>query len=97
MAPNRRTALAGRTIDVFSREELTYRGSLVLPTQSKRIAVRGDSLIVIGERDDYPALSLLIFQRCDTERSGVVKVCTERTPYRPDGFVSQTESRRRDK
>jgi hypothetical protein len=57
-----RTALAGRTIDVFTRADLRYRGSLVLPQKAKRMAVRGDSLIVIGERDDYPTLSLLILR-----------------------------------
>lgn len=57
-----RTALAGRTIDVFTRDDLKYRGSLVLPQKAKRMAVRGDSLIVIGERDYYPTLSLLMLR-----------------------------------
>jgi len=56
------SALAERTIDVFSRADLKYRGSLVLPSKAKRMAVRGDSLIVIGERDDYPTLALFMLR-----------------------------------
>lgn len=63
-----RTTLAERTIDVFAREDLTYQGSLVLPTKAKRMTVRGDSLIVIGERNDYPTLALLILRPAKTSK-----------------------------
>lgn len=57
-----RTTLAGRTIDVFAREDLTYQGSLVLPSKARRMSVHGDSLVVIGERNDYPTVSLFILR-----------------------------------
>lgn len=57
-----RTRLAGRLLDVYSRGSLTYVGSLVLPTKARRFAVFGDSLAVLGERDYYPSMTLLLLR-----------------------------------
>jgi hypothetical protein len=52
-----RSPLRGRLLDIYSRADLSYRGSLVLPFRAERFAVRGDSLAVIGERDGIPVVA----------------------------------------
>jgi hypothetical protein len=55
-----RTAQRDRIIDVYRRTDLVYRGSLLLPDKSSRIAVSGDTLAVIAERDDAYLIQLFI-------------------------------------
>jgi hypothetical protein len=45
-----------RLLDFYGRDRLEYRGSLVLPYRASRIAVHGDTLVVIGDEDDEPVL-----------------------------------------
>lgn len=58
-----RTPLARRLLDVYRASDLAYQGSIVLPARATGIAVSGDTLAVIAERDDYPQLSVFILSR----------------------------------
>lgn len=55
---NGRDALAGRLLDVYRRADLAYEGTLVLPDRASRIAIAGDTLAVLAEREDLPLLQL---------------------------------------
>lgn len=59
---NGRTALRRRLLDLYRRDDLSYAGSIVLPFESTRLAVRGDTLAVIGEVDDYPVLAVFVLR-----------------------------------
>jgi len=54
------SALKRRLVDVYAREDLSYRGTILLPFLADRIATRGDTLAVIGEQDDALFLALLL-------------------------------------
>jgi hypothetical protein len=51
-----------RVLDLYRRDDLSYVGSLVLPMRAARIAVSGDTLAVLGERDDYPVVAVLLLR-----------------------------------
>lgn len=51
---------ARRVLDVFSREKLQYRGSVTLPFEATRIAIRGDTLAAIGEVDLHPVVAVFV-------------------------------------
>ncbi len=57
------TRQAGKLLDVYSRSDLTYRGSFVLPDKADRIAVSGDTLAVIAVRGDTPIIQLFRLSR----------------------------------
>jgi hypothetical protein len=50
------TSQRHRLLDFYGRDQLEYRGSLVLPYRASRIAVHGDTLVLIGYEDDEPVL-----------------------------------------
>lgn len=52
-----------RTIDVYRRSDLRYRGSLRLAVQSTRIAVRGDTLFALGDDDGEPVIDAYLLVR----------------------------------
>jgi hypothetical protein len=51
-----------RVLDLYRREDLSYAGTLVLPIRAARIAISGDTLAVLGERDDYPLVVVLLLR-----------------------------------
>lgn len=55
-----RTRDANRVLDVHRRSDLGYVGSIRLPHLASRIAISGDTLAVLGERDDYPLLAVYL-------------------------------------
>lgn len=57
------TRLRGRILDVYSRSDLTYRGSAALPFEALRIAIRGDTLVAVGEDDADPVVAAFLIQR----------------------------------
>ena len=57
------TRLKGRILDVFRRSDLTYRGSLTLPFEASRIAIRGDTLVAVGEDDADPVVAAFLLER----------------------------------
>lgn len=60
-----RSHLRRRRLDVYRRSDLAYQGSIVLPLKSRSIAVRGDTITVIGEQDDYPVLATFLVSGTD--------------------------------
>ena len=54
------TSLKDRLLDIYSRDDLSYRGTIVLPFRSHRIATRGDTLAVIAEDEDVLFLALYL-------------------------------------
>lgn len=63
-----RSVLAHRLLDVYRRSDLAYEGSVVLPFRADRIAVHGDTIAVIGERDDYPVLAVFVLTQTSPRR-----------------------------
>ena len=53
----------GRLLDVFSRTDLSYRGSLLVPFEVRSLAISGDTLAVVGEDDDYPVVAAFLISR----------------------------------
>lgn len=51
-----------RLIDVYD-EQLAYQSSVVLPFDTQFIAASGDTLFVLGERDDEPILGAFLLRR----------------------------------
>lgn len=52
-----------RVLDVFSRKDLSYRGSISLPFEAGQIAISGDTLAVVGEEDFYPVVAAFLIVR----------------------------------
>lgn len=50
----------GRVLDVFSRKDLLYRGSMLLPFEGGKIAISGDTLAVVGEENFYPVVAAFL-------------------------------------
>lgn len=48
-----------RILDAFDRQTLQYQGSVRLPLEATRIAIRGDTLVALADRDGEPVLSVL--------------------------------------
>jgi hypothetical protein len=57
------TPLKGRILGAYSRTDLRYRGSLALPCEALHMAMRRDTLVVVGEDDEDPVVAALIIQR----------------------------------
>jgi hypothetical protein len=55
-----------RLLDVFRRTDLSYRGSILLPFEVRRLAIRGDTLAVVGEDDDYPIVAAFLIHSSPT-------------------------------
>ncbi|MDP1861717.1 MAG: hypothetical protein Q8K82_23830 [Gemmatimonadaceae bacterium] len=70
-----------RTIDVYDRRTLMYRGSTLLPFEASRLAVRGDTMVVIGEVEDEPVVAAFLLASTDAG--------TKRTRHWP-GHVTTT-------
>lgn len=51
-----------RTLDIYSRNDLSYRGSVALPFEGTRIAVRGDTLAIVGEDDFSPVVAVFLLR-----------------------------------
>jgi hypothetical protein len=51
-----------RIVDMYRIDDLEYAGSFLLPSRSLRIDAHQDSLIVIGEEDEFPTLSLFVIK-----------------------------------
>jgi hypothetical protein len=49
-----------RVLDLYRASDLAYHGSIVFPFITRRIAVSGDTLAIIGEQDDLPFLAAYI-------------------------------------
>ncbi|MDP1859615.1 MAG: hypothetical protein Q8K82_13150, partial [Gemmatimonadaceae bacterium] len=49
-----------RTIDVYDRRTLMYRGSTLLPFEASRLAVHGDTMVVIAEVEDEPVVAAFL-------------------------------------
>lgn len=58
-----KTALAERLLDFHRASDLSYAGSLVLPERLTQIAIHGDTLSGVGNRDDYPVLTTFVLSR----------------------------------
>jgi hypothetical protein len=58
-----KTALADRILDFHRASDLSYAGSLVLPERLTQIAIHGDTLSGVGNRDDYPVLTTFVLIR----------------------------------
>lgn len=52
-----------RVLDFYRRDDLQYAGSLLLPWRARTIAIRGDTLAVVGEKDDYPIVAAFLIRR----------------------------------
>lgn len=48
-----------RILDAFDRQTLRYQGSVRLPLEATRIAISGDTLVALAERDGEPVISVL--------------------------------------
>lgn len=46
-----------RILDLYDRHTLSYQGSTLLPFEASRFAIRGDTLVMIGDDDDEPLLA----------------------------------------
>lgn len=55
-----RTDRHHRIIDIYSRGNLAYQGSLLLPTVASDISVSGDTLAVLAEVEDEPVLNVYL-------------------------------------
>lgn len=53
-----KTAQRRRIVDMYRIDDLGYAGSFLLPSRSLRIGAHHDSLVVIGEENEFPTLSL---------------------------------------
>ena len=49
-----------RTIDIYDRRTLMYRGSALLPFEASRLAVHGDTMVVIAEVEDEPVVAAFL-------------------------------------
>lgn len=56
------TRLRGRILDVYRRSDLTYRGSVALPFEAVRIAIRGDTLVAVGQDDADPVVAAFLIR-----------------------------------
>ncbi|MCC6319669.1 MAG: hypothetical protein IT361_18510 [Gemmatimonadaceae bacterium] len=52
-----------RVIDAYSRSNLGYVGSILLPLESTRMAISGDTLAVVGDDQGVPAVAAFLLSR----------------------------------
>jgi hypothetical protein len=57
-----------RVLDLYRSRDLAYVGSVLLPTLTQRIAVRGDTLVLIGEREDLPFVAAYLLSGASARR-----------------------------
>lgn len=57
-----KTKQRNRLLDFYRRTDLAYTGSIALPFETHRFAVRGDTIAVAGVRDDYPAVAVFLIR-----------------------------------
>jgi hypothetical protein len=57
-----------RVLDLYRSRDLEYVGSALLPTVTQRIAVRGDTLVLIGEREDLPFVAAYMLSGASADR-----------------------------